>query len=172
MNRCKPIAGFEGKYFIYDDGRVYRAKCKFRRNSIFLKPLGKRYLRVSLQKDRKAKFFSIHRLVALAFVPNPDNKPIANHKDGDKHNNLFTNLEWNTPRENLMHSIEVLKRNRNTEKQRLSAVKVGKKKRILTMEQAQEIRTTHKNVFARILSEKYGVSLPTIDRIKAYKTYI
>ena len=47
----------------------------------------------------------VHRLVARFFIPNPFNKKSVNHKDGDKHNNHFTNLEWVTPSENMRHSL-------------------------------------------------------------------
>jgi hypothetical protein len=51
---------------------------------------------VSLSKDGKAKPFRVHRLVAVAFIPNPDNLPIINHKDENKLNNNADNLEWCT----------------------------------------------------------------------------
>jgi len=47
---------------------------------------------------------SIHRLVAIAFIPNPDNKPEVNHKDGNKQNNFWWNLEWMTHAENMRHA--------------------------------------------------------------------
>ena len=60
---------------------------------------GKGYLSVCLDK----KYYKIHRLVAQAFIPNPDNKPQVNHIDGDKKNNRVDNLEWCTNQENKKH---------------------------------------------------------------------
>lgn len=62
------------------------------------------YFKVSLNKDGKLDVKIIHRLVALAFIPNPENKPQINHIDGNKLNNCVDNLEWNTNIENLNHS--------------------------------------------------------------------
>ena len=62
------------------------------------------YLMVGLRKDRKMKRFSVHRLVASAFIENPENKRTVNHLDGCKSNNYVSNLEWSTDSENIRHS--------------------------------------------------------------------
>lgn len=68
------------------------------------------YYRVTLfQATRESrKNFLIHRLVAMAFIPNPDNKKEVNHIDGDKFNNVVSNLEWVSPSENCLHAHRVL----------------------------------------------------------------
>lgn len=68
---------------------------------------GTGYLRVVLYKDGKRKQQSVHRLVATAFLENPDNKPMVNHIDGVKANNELTNLEWCTASENLAHAYSI-----------------------------------------------------------------
>ena len=68
--------------------------------------VGKGYLRTTLQKDGKQKQDYIHRIVAKAFIPNPENKPTVNHIDGDKNNNRVSNLEWATYLENNLHAIK------------------------------------------------------------------
>lgn len=59
---------------------------------------------------RKRQTWLVHRLVAKTFIPNPYNKPEINHKDGDKSNNHYSNLEWVSASENQLHSFRVLKR--------------------------------------------------------------
>lgn len=65
------------------------------------------YKKVSLTKDKKQRTYILHRLVADAFIPNPENKPQVNHKDGIKTNNNFENLEWVTPSENQIHALKL-----------------------------------------------------------------
>jgi hypothetical protein len=68
----------------------------------------KGYHRVVLQSGRKHRLHTgVHRLVALCHIPNPDNKPEVNHRDGNKSNNHASNLEWCTPAENVEHSIKL-----------------------------------------------------------------
>ena len=86
------IQGFNN-YLIYDDGRVYNKK--FKR---YLKPGKdkKGYLKICLYKDGKSKTHKIHRLVALHYIDNPEDKPTVDHKDRDILNNSVSNLRWAT----------------------------------------------------------------------------
>lgn len=70
-----------------------------------LKDNGNGYLIVGIRKDSKRKYPYIHRLVAEAFIPNPENKSDVNHKNGDKYDNRVLNLEWCTKSENMIHAI-------------------------------------------------------------------
>lgn len=64
------------------------------------------YININLYLEKKPKRHLIHRIVAVAFIPNPENKPQVNHKDGNKENNNINNLEWNTCSENTQHSYD------------------------------------------------------------------
>ena len=92
----KPIVGYEGLYEVSNLGNVRNLKT----NIILKQKINKGgYMNVGLWKNGK-KTFLIHRLVAQAFIPNPDNKPEVNHKDEIKSNNCVYNLEWVTSKEN------------------------------------------------------------------------
>ena len=101
----KVIAECNGEYHISNHGRVKSYKCGKER---ILKPYllggGLPYYAYSLHIKNKRKICKVHRLVALAFIPNPDNKPQVNHKDGNKLNNHIDNLEWMTSKENHQHA--------------------------------------------------------------------
>lgn len=101
MEIFKDIEGYEGLYRISSWGRVFSIE-----NSKFLNPTltEKGYSRVDLfDADNKRKHHKVHRLVAMAFIPNPECKPQVNHLDGNKQNNSVTNLEWCTDEENKIH---------------------------------------------------------------------
>ena len=87
----KDIENFEGLYAVTSCGKVWSYKSKK-----FLKPGNnhKGYLQVGLSKNGERKWYLIHRLVAEAYLPNPENLPQVNHKDENKTNNCLQNLEW------------------------------------------------------------------------------
>ncbi len=95
MEIWKDIEGYEGLYQISNEGNVKN----FRRDTI-LKPSGKRYKGVTLSRDNIKYYPNIHRLVAEAFIPNPNNYPIVMHKDNNGCNNKMENLKWGTHSEN------------------------------------------------------------------------
>ena len=99
----KEVRDFPG-YFITETGEVYTSK----RNQFtrMKTPINRKYCSVKLSNNGIVKHCFIHRLVAEAFVPNLDNKDYVNHKDGNKLNNNFENLEWVTFSENIQHAFE------------------------------------------------------------------
>ena len=94
------IDGYEGLYQISNKGRV---KSLYKGSERILKPWdnGCGYLLVTLYKNGVAFSKSIHRLVAISFITNPNNLPEINHKDENKKNNCGENLEWLTRRDNI-----------------------------------------------------------------------
>lgn len=103
MEEWRDIKGYEGLYKISNTGNVF----SYVSNRIMTPAYcGSGYKKVMLSKDMKAKNKMVHRLVAEAFIPNPENKKTVNHKDGNKENNDVSNLEWNTYSENLKHAYK------------------------------------------------------------------
>lgn len=115
----KDITGFNGKYQVSSLSRIRTSqeyiKCyyskKRMKNKILTQSNRLGYLVVSLNDGKKAKQYSAHRLLAIEFIPNPDNKPFVNHINGVKSDNSLENLEWVTAKENSIHAVRVLKVN-------------------------------------------------------------
>lgn len=114
----KDIEGYNQAYKISNKGRVLSVSRTVRENSIHGKVKTKEmilsqredqkgYMRVYLNDNGRTKFVSVHRLVAIAFIENPENKPQVNHIDGNKKNNNATNLEWCTNSENQIHAYKL-----------------------------------------------------------------
>ena len=101
----KNIEGYEGKYQVSNLGRVKRMIGQEK----VLHPKKHRngHLQIGLHKDKKRKTMYIHRLVAQAFIPNPDNLPCVNHKDENPNNNNVDNLEWCTQKYNCNYGTRV-----------------------------------------------------------------
>lgn len=139
----------------------------------------KGYLRTVLSK----KTIKVHRVIAQIFIPNPENKPQVNHKNGIKHDNRVINLEWVTGKENTEHAIAnglFFSQKDTFDKKRLSikmkanplkGSKVGTSK--LTESQVLEIRAyvTKKRYGRKALAHKYGVKECTIKDIITRKSW-
>lgn len=101
MNDWRKLEAFEN-YLFSKDGRIFSITSN-RELKLSMTTTG--YKQFAKKINGKTKFFSVHRLIATAFIPNPENKPQINHKDGNKINNSVENLEWVTSRENILHAI-------------------------------------------------------------------
>ena len=114
----KDVEGYEGLYQVSNFGNIKslarivhsekRSDYKIKEKVLKQSDTTTGYKKVELHKDNeKRKSFKVHRLVAQAFIPNPENKREVNHIDGNKHNNNVNNLEWVTSSENKLHAFEM-----------------------------------------------------------------
>src|SRR5712692_5415205 len=152
METWKPVStpGFEHLYEVSDAGLYRRREAerimhgnRARRGSVSKEG----YRRAILSNGAFKKYVDVHRLVALAFIPNPEGKPEVNHIDTNKKNNVVSNLEWATQEENRAH-----------------AMRMGLIKASLNPEQVRNIRAEYargRTTYAK-LGARYGVSHVTI----------
>lgn len=97
MSSCKVFG-----YTVFEDGTIIGKRGK----EMTSWDNGRGYQILGIMVDGKRKMIAVHRLVALGFVPNPEDLPEVNHKDGDKTNNHFSNLEWCSRGANIQHAFE------------------------------------------------------------------
>lgn len=151
---------YEDSYQISDFGRIFTKRRLIGNQIHYGKELVPQitsdgYLKVTLSKNGISKKYYLHRLVAIQFLDNPNNLPQVNHIDGNKFNNIVTNLEWCTKQENQNHAIRtgLMQRGQN----RPSAK--------LTESQVLEIYKLKGILKAQDIAEQYGVSKNTINCI-------
>jgi hypothetical protein len=167
----KPVVGFEGYYEVSNTGLIKRAKGKtiykdgriaFFSETILKPSINKKgYLTVYLSKNSKKYSITIHRIVAIAFINNFNNKPQVNHINCDKKDNSVSNLEWCTNSENQYHAV---KNNLISHGELHLSAKLNNIKVI-------EIRELFKYKTTKELSFIYNVSISTINSIKYKKTW-
>jgi hypothetical protein len=169
----KKIKGYEGFYEVSNLGNVKSVErlIRFsdgRKRTFPSRVLAKNkstndYLFVALYVNQKFSIIGIHRLVAIAFIHNPENKPEVNHKDGNKANNHYLNLEWNTTRENSEHSFSN-KLNKNFGENHTHSK--------LKNKDISEIKKMYsEGYFQREIALKYGVTRSLISYIVNNKTW-
>ncbi len=151
----KDVIGYEGLYQVSNLGRVksligwngkkYINRERILKLSLKNEPYNYHRYKVSLKKNKLKKDFSIHRLVAIAFIPNPLNKPQINHKDGNHLNNHVENLEWCTAHENIIHSYKFLRKTK--------------------YDVSKIINDLNNNIQPKIIIEKYKISYSILQRI-------
>jgi hypothetical protein len=150
---------FNGLYEVSTNGDIITHNWRNSGKTAILKPATdkKGYLRVGLQIKGKLRTQKVHRLVALAFIPNPENKPQVNHKNSIKSDNNIKNLEWVTNRENVIHSVL----SGNCKYVKLTPIKV------------KEIRELYSsgNYTQKSLGLKYGVIRQHISDIINFKKW-
>ena len=163
----KPIVGFEG-YGADEQGNIYSFKRKLPiQKKTF--PNDRGYLRVTLSKNNRHVTQSVHRLLALTFIPNPDNKPQVNHIDSNRMNNKVDNLEWVTCSENVLHGwhngrVASEKLKQSTSKRARGSNNCNSK---LSEQQVMEIIELSKGNHPKykVIAEQYGVNYVTIWKI-------
>jgi len=160
----RDILGYKGVYQINDLAFVKSLK----------RPRGKRdkiisscvaqtgYKTVVLFKNSVRKIYLLHRLIAMAFIPNPENKPCINHKDGNKLNNSLDNLEWCTRAENNQHAFRNGLINKSGEKCNLSKLKSY---------QVLEIRKLLKKYKQKDIARKFHIDQSTVSYIKTKRLW-
>ena len=166
IEEWKDIKGFEKEYQVSNLGRIrsldrikqvvgknqysnYNTKITYKGKIIRLRKTKFGYMQVCLRKNNKVLYKIVHRLVAQAFIPNPNNLPEVNHIDSNKENNCVNNLEWCTSRENKIHSILY-----------------GNRKPILLKYEEEIYQKLIKGKTVRELAEEYNVSTMPIMNIK------
>jgi len=184
MEIWKDIEGYEGLYQVSSEGRVKSLPKEHRYGSKSEKILklgktikqrnGEDYPTVCLSKDGIVNEYKIHRLVALSFIPNYENKPTVNHKNGKRNDNRLCNLEWATHSEQNYHMWEIglikvsdkwkeaMKANNgrkhsNESKLKMSKAKLGKTawNKGMTKQQEYEYRLEKKNTTRNLVGNFY-----------------
>lgn len=178
------VKGYEGLYEVSDTGQVRSIprKCLHKNGKVTLN-VGKvlaqtsnkntRYMICSVWRNNKAKHYYVHRLVAEAFISNPDNLAEVNHIDGDRQNNHLSNLEWVTRKGNVRHAIDTGLRkyqNRYTEDTFVNMLQeVIQGTSYLSLSQKYDYKVPFLSTKLRKIAKKYGLEQELNQALLAQK---
>lgn len=164
------VPGYEGQYIVSESGKVFRLahvaprKHRYRHGAKSNYKFSELLMRHFITKRQgyhnivlKGVKFPVHRLVAMAWHPNPNNKPHVNHIDHNKSNNHYSNLEWCTAKENVHHSLRAGKYDGHNAK--------------LSYEQVRRIKATPLNISSSKVATMYNISSSVIRHIRQGKTW-
>ena len=160
--KCK----INNSYMVSTDGMVKRAET----DRILKQKLDKdNYLSINMSMGGRGntKQVFVHRLVAEAFIPNPENKPLVKHIDGNPINNCVENLKWVTPKENVAHSIEIGLKNNDH-----GSLSCNSKLSPNEISYCRKMYQPRSKLYGcRALAKRFGVSKSTMSYILNNKTY-
>ena len=161
----KDIIGYENEYQINQFGEIRTLKDspKLKKYNALKPQINKRngYVYQMLYKNGKEKLLRVHRLVAMAFLSNPNNLPQVNHKDGNKQNNSVDNLEWCEQSYNMKHAFKT-GLEKPSEKQKAAVRKTNEKKRKRVVRTMGDEKNEYES--ATVAARKNNVGISTICR--------
>ena len=146
----KPVKDFEELYVVSDDGRVYKKNGE----ELNYHRVKRGYKTVVLCRNGRTHTKLVHRLVAEAFIPNPDNLPQVNHKDEDKDNNTVSNLEWCTNEYNIRYGTGIERRRKSGVK---GAIERGECKEVICLIDGKRFYSISE------ASRYYGINRATVS---------
>jgi NUMOD4 motif/HNH endonuclease len=166
--RWKPIKDYEDRYMVSEKGDIISLKrdCGMgsrKEERPRKQTVTRGYATCGLSKNKIIKHHLVHRLVAVAFIPNPKKLPQINHKDGDKTNNEVSNLEWCDRSHNQVHA----RKNGLQGGERTNTAKLNKRC-------VKAIRYIYPKLTTRELAKAFGIGQSTISKIirKEYWKYV
>lgn len=165
----KSVKGYEGFYEVSEDGQVRRIKGRQGKLPAIIKPFKKHdngeytynQVRLTCMELGKREIAAVHRLVAMAFLPNPLNLRCVNHKDFNPKNNHYSNLEWCTQRYNVQYSRKAGRYADNYWKGKRSPNAKLNEQQVADIKALYETR----QISQEALSKQFGISKRTIWRI-------